>query len=176
MPELYRTRRLDSDLAALKLLEPNLASLDTHAENAGREFRQYLNERMPEKPHLLVAYIWIMYQALFNGGRFIRMALLKAGPEFWGLTPKDMDPKNFRSPLSFWCVDNDELVNKEFRARVEKADNLLTESEREEILAESLEIFRRCTHITLQLDEHVAAQAVSPQQVEGRQQPTSVGA
>lgn len=161
MPELYRTRRLDSDFAALKLLEPSLAGLDADTANAGREFRQYLNERMPEKPHLLVAYIWIMYQALFNGGRFIRMALLKAGPEFWGLSPKEMDPTNFPSPLSFWCVENNDAIQAEFRSRVEKADKLLTEPERQEILDEALEIFRRCTAITLQLDEQVAALGIA---------------
>lgn len=174
MPELHRSRRLDSDFAALKVLEPSVASLDPHTANVGREFRQYIKERMPEKPHLLVAYIWIMYQALFNGGRFIRMALLKAGPEFWGLSPKEMDPTNFPSPLSFWCVENDETVKTEFRTRVEKADNLLTEPEREEILAEALEIFRRCTLITLELDEQAAALNIVPRELEGLGNPIQV--
>ena len=174
LPELYRTRRLESDFAALRLLDPSVADLDTGKENAGRDFRQYIKERMPEKPHLLVAYIWIMYQALFNGGRFIRLQFLKAGPEFWGLTQKDMDPTNFPSPLSFWCVENDEATKTDFRKRTVEADKLLTETERQEILAESLEIFRRCTHITLQLDEQVLEGAAATQQTEGLKQPVQV--
>lgn len=153
MPELYRTRRLESDFAALDSLDPSFASLNTGEDNAGAEFRQYIKQRIPENPHLLVAYIWIMYQALFNGGRFIRGQLLKAGPEFWGLSPQEMDPTNFPSPLSFWCVEDDDAVRMEFRKRVLKADKILTETERREILEEALEIFRRCELITLQLDE-----------------------
>lgn len=157
MPELYRTRRLESDLAALNSLDPDFASLSLGKDNAGTEFRQYIKQRIPENPHLLVAYIWIMYQALFNGGRFIRGQLLKAGPEFWGLAPKEMDPTNFPSPLSFWCVEDDNAVRTEFKKRVLKADKILTETERRKILDEALEIFRRCRLITLQLDEQAAA-------------------
>ncbi|KAJ5095325.1 hypothetical protein NUU61_004681 [Penicillium alfredii] len=157
LPELLRTRRLEGDFAALKALDPTIANLDLAKENVGTQFRSYIKEHIPTKPHLLVAYIWIMYQALFNGGRFIRMQLLKAGPDFWGLTEKEMDPTAFPSPLSFWCVEEADVVQAEFRNRVVKADNLLTETERQEILQESLEIFRRCELITHQLDEDVAA-------------------
>ncbi|KAJ5178699.1 hypothetical protein N7492_001909 [Penicillium capsulatum] len=174
MPELYRTRRLESDFAALKLLDPGLSSLHAGADNAGSEFRQYIKQRMPEKPHLLVAYIWIMYQAMFNGGRFIRLQLLKAGPEFWGLSPKEMNPSDFPSPLSFWCVENDETVKTEFRERAVKIDGLLTEAERQEILDESLEIFRRCTVITSQLDEQVMANATGVHATEETKQPIQV--
>lgn len=157
MPELYRTRRLESDLAALNSLDPGFASLGLGEDNAGTEFRQYIKQRISENAHLLVAYIWIMYQALFNGGRFIRGQLLKAGPEFWGLSPKEMDPANFPSPLSFWCVEDDDAVRMEFKRRVLKADKILTETERREILDEALEIFRRCRLLTLQLGEQTTA-------------------
>lgn len=154
MPELYRTRRLESDLAALNSLDSGFSLGD---DNAGTEFRQYIKQRISENAHLLVAYIWIMYQALFNGGRFIRGQLLKAGPEFWSLSPKEMDPTNFPSPLSFWCVEDDDAVRMEFKRRVLKADKMLTETERREILDEALEIFRRCRLLTLQLDEQTTA-------------------
>ncbi|KAJ5860954.1 uncharacterized protein N7529_008264 [Penicillium soppii] len=157
IPELLRTRRVEADFEALKLLDPSIAKLDMGKENAGSEFRRYMKEHIPAKPHLLVVYVWIMYQALFNGGRFIRLQLLKAGPEFWGLSPREMDPTAFPPPLSFWCVEEGEVVQAKFRNSVLKADKLLTETEREEILDESREIFRRCELITHQLDEDVSA-------------------
>ena len=131
LPELLRTKRFEADLLALQSLDPHIAGLVTGEENAGTEVRQYIEEDLSARPHLLVAYIWVMYQALFNGGRFIRMQLLKAGPEFWGLSAKTMNPAAFPAPLSFWHVDTDEAIKTSFRTRVNMADKLLTETERE---------------------------------------------
>lgn len=39
-----------------------------------------------DKPHLLIAYFWIFYMALFSGGRWIRAQLQAAPPSFW-VTP-----------------------------------------------------------------------------------------
>lgn len=36
------------------------------------------------KPHLLLAYSWVLYMALFSGGRYIRATLRGAGVGFWG--------------------------------------------------------------------------------------------
>ncbi|KAI9371583.1 heme-binding peroxidase [Aspergillus egyptiacus] len=162
LPELLRTKRFEADLLALQSLDPDIsAGLGTGRENAGRKFRQYIEEDIAMKPHLLVAYIWVMYQALFNGGRFIRMQLLKAGPEFWGLSAKTMDPTAFPAPLSFWNVDRDESIKTSFRSRVNMADKLLTEAEREEIMQEAVEILCRCELITLQLEDDVRARMMA---------------
>ena len=156
LPELLRTKRLQADFAALKPLHAEMDNLDPGGGNAGSEFRKYIEQDVSTKPHLLVAYVWIMYQALFNGGRFIRAQLLKAGPEFWGLSAQEADLTALPPPLSFWRVQEAELVKARFRDCVVAADKLLTEPERREILDEALEIFRRCELITLQLDEDAA--------------------
>ncbi|EFY84728.1 hypothetical protein J3459_018214 [Metarhizium acridum] len=153
LPELLRTRHLQADFAALKLLDPEMAGLDSEQGHAGSEIRKHIEECVSGKPHLLVAYVWIMYQALFNGGRFIRAQLLKAGPEFWGLPADEADLTAFPPPLSFWRVEEDEFVKARFRDCVVTADRLLTEPERQEIFDEAVGIFRRCELITLQLDD-----------------------
>ncbi|PWY61658.1 heme-binding peroxidase [Aspergillus eucalypticola CBS 122712] len=155
LPELLRTKRFEADFLALQSLDPNISSLGAGKVTAGSQFRQYIEEDLPTKPHLLVAYIWIMYQALFNGGRFIRMQLLKAGPEFWGLSARSMNTAALPVPLSFWHVDEEEVIKASFRSRLNMADKLLTETEREEIIQEAVEILRRCELITLQLDADV---------------------
>ncbi|KAH0593468.1 hypothetical protein MHUMG1_08605 [Metarhizium humberi] len=156
LPELLRTKRLQADFAALKPLHAEMDNLDSGGGNAGSEFRKYIERDVATKPHLLVAYVWIMYQALLNGGHFIRAQLLKAGPEFWGLSAQEADLTALPPPLSFWRVQEAELVKARFRDCVVAADRLLTEPERREILDEALEIFRRCELITLQLDEDAA--------------------
>ena len=102
-----------------------------------------------------------MYQALFNGGLFIRMQLLKAGPEFWGMSAKTMNPAALPATLSFWHVDAEESTKTSFRSRMNMADKLLTEAEREEIMQEAVEILCRCELITLQLDADIRARMMA---------------
>lgn len=152
MPKLQRSNRIKADLAAL----PNLPNTNIQTTNTGQEFRRYILSCVADKPHLLVAYVWIMYSALFNGGRWVRDLLCDAGPEFWGLEEGQLhvwQEGRYPPPLSFWQIEGeregeDGGVRDEFRARVVEADGLLTEQERQEILDETLEIFKRCEEIT----------------------------
>ncbi|OAA36479.1 heme-binding peroxidase [Metarhizium rileyi] len=156
LPELLREKRLEADLAAMKLLDPSIVNMLAAQGDADSEFRQYLKQHVSKKPHLLVAYIWIMYQALLNGGLFIRAELMKAGPDFWGMSAEDMDPTALPPPLSFWCVEEASFVKDQFKECIISAEKLLTEAERREILEESPGILRRCELITLQLDEELS--------------------
>jgi hypothetical protein len=63
------------------------------------EFIPHLQESITNHPHVLVAYAWIFYMALFSGGRFIRAALEAAGPGFWGA------PSDPVQPCSRVCVE-----------------------------------------------------------------------
>jgi hypothetical protein len=160
LPELLRTERFRNDFAALKSQYKSIRDLDTDTANAGSEFRQYINDHISGNPHLLVVYVWIMYQALFNGGRFIRGKLLKADPTFWGWPEEEMDPTALPVPLPFWCiekngVEKDADVEAKFRKQVIEAEKLLTEHERKDILDEAPKILLRCKGITEQLEEEV---------------------
>jgi hypothetical protein len=105
------------------------------------------------KPHILVAYIWVLYSAILFGGREICTQLLKAGPEFWGLSVADFASERTPSPLSFWNIDDNMAVRAKLRDRILKADHLLTSQERQDVLLESKEIFRKFESITTSLDE-----------------------
>lgn len=152
IPELLRTRPLKADLSLLRSMS-HCDLLSTQSQHVGREIRGSLYQRVIEKPHLLVAYTWIMYSAILFGGREIRTQLLKAGPEFWGLSVTDFASTPTPSPLSFWNIDDDLVVRAKFRDRIIQADHLLTSQERQDILDESKEIFRKFEQITLSLDE-----------------------
>ncbi|RAK97672.1 biliverdin-producing heme oxygenase [Aspergillus ibericus CBS 121593] len=105
IPELQRSSRVKADLASL----PKLPDTTQH-RNSGQAFRRYINTRIQEKPHLIVAYAWIMYSAVFNGGRWIRGLLCDAGPEFWGLQEGKLhvwEEGRFPPPLSFWQIEGE---------------------------------------------------------------------
>jgi hypothetical protein len=70
LPELLRTRALQSDLRLLIALDPlgpqaGIASVDDL--NTGRRVGQDIRQRIWDKPHILVAYVWIMYSAFLRG-------------------------------------------------------------------------------------------------------------
>ncbi|PYI11262.1 heme oxygenase-like protein [Aspergillus sclerotiicarbonarius CBS 121057] len=159
IPELQRTRHVKADLASL----PNLPD-STNKTNSAQEFRMYINARVAEKPYLLIAYVCIMYSALFNGGRWIKGLLRDAGREFWGVKGgggggEVWKEGRFSPPLSFWEIEGDgegrDGVREELRKRMVEVDGLLMEEERKEILDEALVVMRWCEGITLELDRDV---------------------
>ncbi|PLB48896.1 heme-binding peroxidase [Aspergillus steynii IBT 23096] len=153
MAGLNRTERLQADLACLRSLDPAIAHL-TEGKLDNTHTREDVISRIREKPHRLLAYAWVLYQALFNGGRFIRRQLIKAGPEFWGISPEDL--ASFPPPLSFWHVPDDPSYEKEFRSRVKEAEGLLTTAETDDVIEESVEIICRCKALTEELDKWAA--------------------
>lgn len=152
IPELPRTRFLQADLSLLRSMDPHDQRLP-QSRGYELEMKNDIYERVMKKPHLLVAYTWIMYSAILFGGREICAQLLKAGPEFWGLSDADFTSSRTPSPLSFWNIDDYMAVRTKFRERILKADALLTSQERQEILDESGEIFRKFELMTTSLDE-----------------------
>ncbi|KAH8434200.1 biliverdin-producing heme oxygenase [Aspergillus melleus] len=156
MDGLNRTKRLQEDLACLRLLDPAIAHL-TDRELGNTRIREDIRSRIQEKPHRLLAYAWVLYQALFNGGRFIRRQLVKAGPEFWGLPGEDDEYlASFPPPLSFWHVPDDPSYPQEFRCRVKEAEGLLTTAETDDVIEESVGIICRCKALTEELDKRAA--------------------
>ncbi|KAJ5724822.1 hypothetical protein N7493_006550 [Penicillium malachiteum] len=152
MPELLRSRSLWADLAFLESIDPaNTGFL--HGHNAGMDVRKYLHQLVAKTPHLLVAWIWILYSAILYGGREIRAHLLKAGPQFWDLSAAEIKAKRTPCPLSFWHIEDDAVVKTKFRSLITSVDCLLTREEHQEILDESLQIFQKLEQLTLSLDE-----------------------
>ncbi|KAE8361564.1 hypothetical protein BDV27DRAFT_147738 [Aspergillus caelatus] len=137
MVDLYRTERLIEDLRRLHSSYPTITNLTTN-ESHDMHIKDVIKRRINENPHKLLAYVWVLYSALFNGGRFIRQVILKAGPEFWGLTTDD-EIQSFPPPLSFWAVNNDPEFRETFKSCVNEAGELLTLNERQDELTEELD-------------------------------------
>ncbi|CEJ54027.1 hypothetical protein PMG11_00352 [Penicillium brasilianum] len=161
MPDLLRTRALQDDLRFLNAIcPPNtqipIQSIEHQDTNAGQRIKHEMHHRIQDKPHILVAYMWIMYSALLYGGRDIRALLLKAGPEFWGLSLAEIrSQRRIPCPLSFWHVEDDGDVKAKFRAGMSDVDRLLSVLEQQDILEEAGKIFEILEVLTRSLDEDV---------------------
>lgn len=168
IPEILRSDRLRSDLSKLTLWTATDLTVENERNGmAARNFVSHINDVIQHKPHVLLAYTWIMYMALFNGGRWIRGKLMKGGREYWENGAKGLSSLKGRSDaapvnseeahpcLSFWLFDgaqDGEAIKRDFKARLRQAANSLTEPERIDVISEARKIFNFCEEIILELD------------------------
>lgn len=109
------------------------------------EFQQHIDQIAQEKPHLLLAYLHVMYLALFAGGKVMKKSLQKNigfFPKKQGLTNEDIlnEGMNFFN----FDVENDEDLKLSYKENYELATrNNLTEEEKLEIIEESKYIFSK---------------------------------
>ena len=86
VPGLVRSAALHRDIVALTgwSLHTVAEHLDDAAESPVlAEFLHHIRHAVAGRPHVLVAYAWVLYMALFSGGRVIRAALERVDPDFW---------------------------------------------------------------------------------------------
>ncbi|KAF4511170.1 hypothetical protein G6O67_002990 [Ophiocordyceps sinensis] len=100
VPGLVRSDRLRADIASLtgwspQVVEARLQSVSRTGHLAA--FVQHVRRVVSHKPHVLVAYTYILFMALFAGGRFIRATLESAGLPFWESQPVIVEP-SLRAP------------------------------------------------------------------------------
>ncbi|KAK6438260.1 hypothetical protein LTR95_005539 [Oleoguttula sp. CCFEE 5521] len=158
---LARKSRLQYDLQSLGASTP-----PPRVQIALRAIGDNIDNFVHDKPHSLIAYMWVMYMAIFSGGRHIRKELSRAGPGFWP------SPKSFASMgsfsdlsqpgytfLSFDGDDDGEAIKVGFKARLAEGDALLTVEERREAVEAADELFGLCIDIVSALDEEAKERA-----------------
>ncbi|KEY73316.1 hypothetical protein S7711_01433 [Stachybotrys chartarum IBT 7711] len=95
LPDIMRSCSLKDDIRQLTGWSREVVDeqLRTVAET-GRlgEFVSHIDRAVRHKPHILVAYSYIMFMALFAGGRLIRAFLESVGDEFWNTLPSPVKP------------------------------------------------------------------------------------
>jgi heme oxygenase len=164
---LKRSPRLKRDLQYLPELD---RSAFTQIDN---ETATHILSLAASKPHVLVAYTWVMYMAIFSGGRWIRSQLASAEPEFWTShtnagpalaekTPLGMPGFSF---LSFDGEEDGEDIKVEYKKQLAEGESLLTVQERKDIMEASQELFERCIAIVKKLDIEVRRQQIVSQLV-----------
>ena len=86
VPGLARAAALQRDVVALTGWSRHTVAehLDDAAESPVlAEFLHHVRHAVAARPHVLVAYAWVLYMALFSGGRVIRASLERVHPAFW---------------------------------------------------------------------------------------------
>ncbi|KAK5136945.1 hypothetical protein LTR08_001452 [Meristemomyces frigidus] len=161
---LARTEMLREDLEQLakRLGRKNGLQLGHHETKLAEKIRATVSA----KPHVLVAYAWVMYMAVFSGGRWIRMQFDGAGLEFWtGKTNSILSEKQDGSSslpgytfLSFPGAVDGEDIKKDFKSRLAETEALLTEEERDEVVEAAQELFDHCIQLVGELDKRVVRQ------------------
>ena len=170
IPELLRRDCLDRDLTMLLTRRDTIAP-PREVEGACEILQRHqitIRSTIQARPLTLLAYAWVMYMALFNGGRWIRDQLVAAGPKFWHTSDPGANSTeeyaNADSCLSFWHFEggDDGLgIKDDFKRRFDTVAAQLTASERTDVVEEAVQIFKMCREMVELLDSKT-----EPKQVE----------
>lgn len=176
LPELMRSNRLRADIQAMTGWSGNLIDeqLQTTAQaGALGDFTSHIQRSIEQRPHVLIAYSYILFMALFAGGRYMRATFESAGDEFWQRTPskiKSAGPKSeiesldsdaqpaagYQFPLGFFHfatpADGEDL-RRQFKEYLLEAEQDLSHSEKDEIVQEAVCIFDHMELLVAQLDQ-----------------------
>jgi len=171
LPDMRRTLALQDDL--MSLTGWSSCTLAKHLNDAAEapvlsSFLHHIRHAVEARPHILLAYGWVLYMALFSGGRFIRASLEAAGPAFWAPqsdlshpsslsteTERESSKRSADGPFQFFRFNtpNDgEDLKQTFKDRLVELETLLTGQEREEIVQEAQNIFDFMVKMVMELD------------------------
>lgn len=169
---LWRSAVIQSDLEQMsKTLDISLSAADGTIPR-DKELVEHILEITTAKPHTLVAYAWIMYMAIFSGGRWVRQQLAQGGPTFWHAKPPESGKSQFGSPnhpvpgfsLFYFEGERDgEDIKADFKAKLEHAEALLSEKERRDIVEEAHVIFESCIALVERLDMELGTASRLPE-------------
>ncbi|KAK8101689.1 hypothetical protein PG999_012063 [Apiospora kogelbergensis] len=155
-PDLERTDALAADIMSLtgwstELLEEQLNGAAESPVLAA--FLQRIRQSVRARPHVLLAYAWVLYMALFSGGRFIRASLAQIEPSFWNTDCLSLNPD---LPLRFFTFDSPQdgdEIKASFKERfAQSSGSLLTEGEKADVVEEAKKIFEFMIEIVGELD------------------------
>ncbi|RYP01163.1 hypothetical protein DL764_006286 [Monosporascus ibericus] len=171
LPGLARSRELQKDIVSLTGWSNR--TVTEHLEDAAEsptlsEFLHHINQATETRPHVLTAYAWVLYMALFSGGRIIRSTLQSVPPDFWVPASAAHHQSASRTgpgvaaaaagggPLHFFSFastpDDGEELKTTFKQRLVESEALLTGAEREDVVQEARNIFGFMVRLVTELD------------------------
>lgn len=184
IPGLRRADRLVADIQSVTgwsetATREQLAIISKTGHLA--EVVSHIRRAIKNKPHVLLAYSYIMYMALFAGGRFVRATLESAGKEFWDKTASVIVPTSqpcekrhtediqeteislrvsHSLPLRFFHFDtpeDGEDLKRDFKQKLADCEGILTYREKHDIVQEAICIFENMVLVVAQLDNVMAS-------------------
>lgn len=178
LPGLMRSESLVHDICSITGWTKDIVDEEIKAvAQTGRlgAFVAHIKRSIDNHPLVLLAYGWVLYMALFSGGRFISASLDEAGPDFWSATcgpvqpsgrtctaplsahqrPSPASSENPSLPLSFFhfpTPQDGEDLKTTFKHRLLACQHLLTPEEHDQIVREAICIFENMNLLVAQLD------------------------
>ncbi|RDW75271.1 hypothetical protein BP6252_06413 [Coleophoma cylindrospora] len=190
LPGLQRSRRLRADIEVLsglpgKEVRDILHKISFHVKTS--EFITHLTTSVGAKPHVLLAYAWVMYMALFAGGRHLRAFLYNAGTDFWARSP-GKQPGNVPQShtlsgaavapglqfFQFPGEEDGEDIKRQFKERFAESETLLSHAEKHDIVQEARHIFAFMVDIIGELDRGCGSVDVNLAETEKTDVPTAL--
>ncbi|KAG5966327.1 hypothetical protein E4U58_002555 [Claviceps cyperi] len=175
LPGLMRADRLEADIQAMMgwTQAATREQLDRVSETGHlEEFVSHIRRAISSKPHVLLAYSYILFMALFAGGRYMRATLESAGEDFWQRVPSSSDSQREDEkswteqcgmPLRFFHFDtplDGEDLRRDFKQRLADAEMSLSYQEKHDIVQEAICIFENLILLVAQLDDVAARDAL----------------
>lgn len=153
-PEMARRERAEQDLSFY--YDDDKTKFITPIMPAQIEFVNHINEVVQDKPYMLIAYLHVMYLALFAGGRVMRSSLGRATglfPQKDGL--KHEEVVKMGTNFFHFEVPDEETFRLLYKRDYELLTrNDLTESQKLEIIQESKYIFEQNAKCMTELERH----------------------
>ncbi|SGZ55294.1 CIC11C00000001453 [Sungouiella intermedia] len=153
-PEMARLARCEKDLMFYynnrkeKFMSPIMP--------AQIEFVNHIQQVCKEKPYILLAYLHVMYLALFAGGRVMRSSISRATglfPQKDGL--KHDDIVKLGTNFFQFAVEDENTFRLLYKRDYELATrNALTEKQKLDIIEESKYIFEQNAKCVIELEHH----------------------
>ena len=120
------------------------------------EFGERMERAMKSRPHVILAYAWILYLPLLNAG-WVRGQLMAARERRWRLNPYLL-PAERRAErgLEVWCFGRgEEGMKEEFGRRLGALEVVLSEEQRKEVLEEARTLLGFCTRLAKEVEREV---------------------
>ncbi|CDK24494.1 unnamed protein product [Kuraishia capsulata CBS 1993] len=152
-PAILRTERLHQDLMFFYGDEKKFA---TPILEKQIEFCEHIEKVTQEKPYLLLAYMHVLYLALFAGGKIFSSKLAQTLGMFPHVEGKTAEEVMLGATTFFkFDVEDDESLRIEYKRDYELATrNSLTEHEKQEIIEESQYVFVTNSECVKEIETH----------------------
>ncbi|KAK4449129.1 heme-binding protein HMX1 [Podospora aff. communis PSN243] len=175
LPSLTRSPALHDDIQSITgWTAPEVSAQIRLVAQTGRlsAFLAHTKREVSKHPHVLLAYAWVLYMALFSGGRMIRASLEEPGHGFWDCKADPLQPTGRACenpmfdgeglPLSFFrfaTPEDGEDLKAEFKKRLAEAEAQLSGEEIDDVVLEAVCIFDNMMLLVGQLDGVCAGEA-----------------
>lgn len=136
-PELSRTGRLHKDLMLFYGGRP--AKFESPILKKQIQSTEHIKQIAIERPYLLLAYMHVLYLALFAGGQFMYPKVAQSKKLFPGASSKNFEAASSDGTNFFrFDVENPQKLRAAYKQDYElQTRNFLSEQEKEEVIEES---------------------------------------